>query len=411
MTTLAFFLSKCRVDKFLFREAEQSCCSAFLKALCGPRRCGAMLKFQLFLALMTSCGVGRAFIAYPHDATHWTEGLTCVPSAFSGGRVLLVEGIGLRGDSAALLLDPASATGSDPISRVSLPAAMFGEGVAWGKDGRLFQATKDDGTVRRLVLRAASTDGQPALVSEGEAAIPRAAVSLNSIRRWKGAPPAGADDVHALLAPEDEALMWELAEVAKPAQAAPKPTATLATAAVQEAWGLAFDAERGRMLLSDGTATLHAFSGDLAVYESALHVDFSPTVAARCPGAAHSVRLRLNEIEVVSASALRAAGVQAPASSCGEIWAAALGCGHVLRIDACSGNAVGWLDFRRRRRRRRRHSSGMGLAAALRREAHHGDLNGIAVCDNGQVFFTGKRWKTLLKATIREALAAGAPLQ
>jgi hypothetical protein len=258
-----------------------------------------------------------------------------------------------------------------------------------------------------------------------------------------------------------------------------------ATCSISQAWGLAFDSTRGEFLLSDGTTQLHRISRNFSERVGGVPVTFPNGFELSCRGSEGSgelptPELRLNELEYVPGSALGLAATHAlrhalAVGDCGpeppttaacsadesagadaEVWAAVPDCTDVLRIRACSGEAVGWLRFEdggqaapaglasvlveadstraRHSGRRKRAQPAMvldagsanvpdtaswqpeGLSSIIAKEGRRfGHLNGLALCDAGEgdpaaqatFLVTGKNWRHLVEASLSEVLVAG----
>jgi len=123
-----------------------------------------------------------------------------------------------------------------------------------------------------------------------------------------------------------------------------------------EGWGLTHDGER--LIMSDGTATLH-FLDSQTLKETAqveVHGDKGPVG-------------RLNELEYVN----------------GEVYANVWGTEFIARIDPQTGRVVGWIDL-------------TGLWQALGPVQRLDVLNGIAYDRQGdRLFVTGKLWPKLFE--------------
>ncbi len=126
-----------------------------------------------------------------------------------------------------------------------------------------------------------------------------------------------------------------------------------------EGWGLTHDGQR--LIMSDGTATLHFLEP----------VTFSELGRVEVTDNGKPVS-QLNELEFIN----------------GEVWANVWPTNRIARIDLPSGKIVGWVDL-------------TGLLAPADR---HGDvdvLNGIAYdAESHRLFVTGKRWPKLFEILI-----------
>jgi glutamine cyclotransferase len=125
-----------------------------------------------------------------------------------------------------------------------------------------------------------------------------------------------------------------------------------------EGWGLTYDGQR--LIMSDGTATLHFLDPNTYLETGRVQVHDGPTPITR-----------LNELEYIG----------------GEVWANVWQTDDVVRINPDTGQVVGWIN----------------LAGLLRPEDFQSPvppsvLNGIAYDrEHGRLFVTGKRWPKLFE--------------
>lgn len=294
------------------------------------------------------------------------EGLLC-----HGGRLL--ESTGLEGSSrvtAAPFLDGqpgaamAATTGADPAL-----VGGFGEGLAVHGDG-VWWGTWRQGVVHRL--HAAS------LQLTATTPIPRH-------RAW--APDAGG----AMAAFRDLLSGTGAGQAGSGGEGADRLDATLP----HEVWGMTTDWSRGAVVVSDGSPALHLYAPDFSALLTTVPLSAPPSPwwaaiepPASCPalsqwpapapvpgpvlgGQSGALNWRLNELEYVPGrvlddawsaacaaiaatrqptwacpprlpASLRGPAVEQPCDGGAEVWAAVQGCGHVVRIHACSGVVVGW---------------------------------------------------------------------
>ena len=136
-----------------------------------------------------------------------------------------------------------------------------------------------------------------------------------------------------------------------------------------EGWGLAYDEDRDRLVLSDGTPALRFLDPD--TYEPA----GSLTVALQ-----GRPLPRLNELEVVPGEDGEA-----------EVWANVWQQDFVVRIDPETGAVTGVVDV-------------SSLHPEARRADPRDDVpNGIAYDEaSGRLFMTGKRWPSLFEVELEE---------
>lgn len=129
-----------------------------------------------------------------------------------------------------------------------------------------------------------------------------------------------------------------------------------------EGWGLAYDG--ARLIMSDGTATLHFLDPETFEEAGTLHVTDNGLPVAY-----------LNELEYVGGGDLSDGG--------GEIYANVWKTARIARIAPGNGNVVGWIDLGK-------------LVAEVRAESTAGVLNGIAYDAAGKrLFITGKLWPNI----------------
>ena len=123
-----------------------------------------------------------------------------------------------------------------------------------------------------------------------------------------------------------------------------------------EGWGITHDGNR--LIMSDGTPTLHVLDPDTfeEIAQIAVHDESGPVT-------------RLNELEYVR----------------GEIYANVWQTDRIARIDPQSGRIVGWIDL-------------TGLLAPEERRQPVDVLNGIAYdAPHDRLFVTGKLWPKLFE--------------
>ena len=211
-------------------------------------------------------------------------------------------------------------------------------------DGRLYESTGKRGAsvIRRLDLRDGSAAQEAELpdeiFGEGATVVGDRIVSLS----WR----AGQGFVHDL-----ETL---------------EPLGTFEVAG--EGWGLAYDPDADRLVLSDGTPRLRFL--DPRTYEET--GELTVTLQGRpLP--------RLNELEYV------------PMADGAEVWANVWQQDFVVRIDPDTGRVTGVIDV-------------SGLFPAARRADPRDDVpNGIAYEPaSGRLFMTGKRWPELFEVELVE---------
>ncbi len=131
-----------------------------------------------------------------------------------------------------------------------------------------------------------------------------------------------------------------------------------------EGWGLTHDGKR--LIMSDGTATLHFLhpTNFTEVYTRTVHADGKPVV-------------RLNELEYIQ----------------GKIYANVWQTDRVAVIEPRTGQVLNWIDF-------------SGLLSAAERAGQNGQpvdvLNGIAYdSEQNRLFITGKLWPKLFEVEIK----------
>ena len=126
-----------------------------------------------------------------------------------------------------------------------------------------------------------------------------------------------------------------------------------------EGWGLAYDGVR--LIMSDGTATLHFLDAQTLAEIAQVEV--------RDRGAPV---IRLNELEYID----------------GEVWANVWQTDNVVRIDPQTGSVVGWIDL-------------TGLLKPEDRTGAEDVLNGIAYdAQARRLFVTGKWWPKLFEIEV-----------
>ncbi len=123
-----------------------------------------------------------------------------------------------------------------------------------------------------------------------------------------------------------------------------------------EGWGLAYDGNR--LIMSDGTATLHFLDAQTLVETGQVEVRDRGTPI-----------VRLNELEYVD----------------GEVWANVWQTDRIVRIDPQTGAVAGWIDL-------------AGLLKPEDRTGAEDVLNGIAYdAQARRLFVTGKWWSKLFE--------------
>ncbi len=129
-----------------------------------------------------------------------------------------------------------------------------------------------------------------------------------------------------------------------------------------EGWGLTHDDQR--LIMSDGTATLHFLDPDTLAELGQVQVhDHNGSVT------------RLNELEFID----------------GEVYANVWQTDQIAIIDPNSGRVTGWLDL-------------TGLLEQGEGDSPVDVLNGIAYDgENGRLFVTGKLWPKLFEIRVLEA--------
>lgn len=128
-----------------------------------------------------------------------------------------------------------------------------------------------------------------------------------------------------------------------------------------EGWGLAYDGER--LILSDGSATLHFIDPETFAFEARVDV----TLNGQAVG-------NLNELEYID----------------GEVWANVWQTDFIVRIDPANGEVVAVVDL-------------SGLAERTGRGGAEAVLNGIAYdAEQDRVFVTGKYWSALYEIELIE---------
>ncbi len=226
-----------------------------------------------------------------------------------------------------------------PVRRFPHERTAFTQGLFFA-DGALFESTGKRGAsrIRRIDLRTGRAAREVALpdevFGEGATAVDDRIVSLS----WR----AGRGFVHDLETLEREAEF--------PING--------------EGWGLAYDPEADRLVLSDGTPRLRFLDPD--TYEETGEM----LVTLR----GEPVPL-LNELEWVE----------------GEIFANVWQQEAIVRIDPETGRVGGLIDV-----------SAL-YPAAMREDPRDDVANGIAYePGSGRLFLTGKRWPTLFEVELRE---------
>jgi len=430
----------------------------------GPRSC-----WPAWPVLLLAWTGASSWTLHPHQATAWTEGLAC-----DRRRGLIFESAGLLGHSGV------RGYARNGLTKYSfrLGDDRFGESLALDPASRtVWQTTFQDAEVVQLSEDLQLLRRLP---------IPGAVVGVSSLRSLEA--PGRVSLGGSGLSAEDTQLAADLfGAMGEAADAEVNVAPVAATGSISQAWGLAFDSARGEFLLSDGTTQLHRISRNFSERVGVLPVTFPKGFELSCRGPDESGQLptpelQLNELEYVPGSALGLAATHAlrhalPSGNCGaeppidaacaadegsnadaEVWAAVPDCTDVLRIRACSGEAVGWLRFEDRGRaapagsasvlveadsRRARHSSRKRAQPAMVLEAggadvpdtascgpwqpeelssviategrRFGHLNGLALCDAGEddpaaqptFLVTGKNWRHLVEASLSEVLVAG----
>jgi glutamine cyclotransferase/peroxiredoxin len=131
-----------------------------------------------------------------------------------------------------------------------------------------------------------------------------------------------------------------------------------------EGWGLTHDDQR--LIMSDGTATLHFLNPDTLQETGRITVtaEGRPVV-------------KLNELEVIH----------------GEIWANIWQTDRIARIAPATGQVMGWIDL-------------TGLLGPTDRQPPVDVLNGIAYdAEHDRLFVTGKLWPKLFEITLAPRLS------
>lgn len=332
-----------------------------------------------------------------HDRGSWTEGLVC--SLDHTGAVSIWESTGMWKSSRLLKYaaelrtprrraDVRNHAGETPsvlqtvhvIASARLPGTTFGEGLALrDADGLLYQGSYTSGTVLRWDPASLASRGvlqhpqYPSRQSSGDGLLRFGSRSLED-----GDGGDGGDMSFAAL---DAWLHVSGREATAPGSG------------MREVWGLAWDSSEDALLVSNGTldvTELRLGSADVLTVRGTLRVVGVRREDARdaCSEPTSTGEpwwpLRLNELEhvpVLMARALRQVGAVGempppswpsrctdPNQAGAELWAAVQGCTRgILRVDSCSGAALGWLRL---------------PWADTGRGRPRGDLNGIAVCSS-----------------------------
>jgi len=331
------------------------------------------------LLLAVALGGQAQFTRHPHDQRRWTEGLVC-----DADRGVVYESTGLFGSSGVIAYRKDGAV----LRRFAMPADRFGESLAMDAAGALWQTTYRNGEAFKLNADALTLAASLPIPGANRIQPPRSVGSNSGVM----GPLANLVDSGLQVHRFGEALFASMVEDAGNLDAGVgsgaedgtgESSGSRADAAmpIAEAWGLAFipDARGGSFILSDGTATLHRLSSDFLTYAGSMSVTFSSALTgAGDPCVPAFTRApRLNELEFVPGSELRRArsvaaadaaargltvpvcaagssisgkGEGAGGDGCGrgdELWAAVYQCPYLLRIDACTGAAVGWVVFPR----------------------------------------------------------------
>ena len=357
-----------------------------------------------------------------HDRGSWTEGLVC--SLDHTGAVSVWESTGMWKSSrllkyAAQLRAPriAEAASSPSVlqtvhvsASARLPGNTFGEGLALRPaDGLLYQGSYTSGTVLRW---------DPAsLASRGVLQHPQYPSRLrsgNGLLRFGSRSLEDGEDGDGVDVPFAALDAWLHVSGGE---------ATAPGSGMREVWGLAWDSSEDVLLVSNGTldvtelrlgsSTEDGSRDDVLTVRGTLRVEGvrreDARVACSEPKSAGEPwwPLRINELEHVPvrmARALRQLRVDVatpppswpsrcmdPNQTGAELWAAVQGCTRgILRVDSCSGAALGWLRL---------------PWADTGRGRPRGDLNGIAVCNSAPhpgrrgsdvgetvLLVTGKNW-------------------
>jgi hypothetical protein len=351
----------------------------------------------------------------PHNRTHWTEGFLC----FNG---MLYESTGMWGHSQISAVPLTNEGLSSPPSLHSdvLAEQHFGEGIA------VNPATQ---TLYQLTYNSALIFSYDAT----KLGAPTSSFPLHKPQAASGREGMADSFLRSLL---HESLDNTVQNREQAGATADQPPTLLAT----EAWGLAFNPVDKHFVASDGTTNLYRFSDDFSHALDAIPVTFSSPEHATCPTlASTSWRVRLNELEFIPATKDHACPIAPPETECKdphlELWAAVAGCSSILRINACTSTAVGWITpahIRASRTSDRKtthsapNSNPMHLAPAprfpdsdissftgvLMQHQHDtkGDLNGIAYCatEGGptDVLITGKYWEHTFRISLPDITAS-----
>lgn len=322
----------------------------------------------------------RIVASFPHDVTHFTQGFTADndPTLPNHQSVIeLYESTGIWGGTAVhkytLRIDdeqqrqqPQNGQTSAREMRLqrslTLPMSVFGEGVCV-IDNTLLQLTYQNGIFIQYNKKALSSN------SDGDGGSPK---------RTRATPKQAVK----LAYPTSAASM---------VSSSPAAAAAAAAHVFKEGWGVTFDTQRRRVVVSDGSSTLFLLRPDaLHAVESTIDVHYFDQRGHR-----HRVDA-LNELEYIAPPPSNGQPNGGVGGGPGEIFANYYESDCILRIDPLSGRVRGVLHAD--------HGAFYtGPVRAAGRKAHRAveAMNGVAFHEASQTLLvTGKNWPRVFEVAV-----------